>query len=99
MPSITSIMFQNHHTVIAYLYPYCSRSMKQGKAIRKPVRRGKAKMQNKAFHSLNILTTFGSARTLNQLIKSRATQCPARINGYGITDASHILGFFIDNVF
>jgi hypothetical protein len=49
-PSITSILFQTHHTVLAYLYPNCSRivhavypiciGMKQGKATRKPVQRG-----------------------------------------------------------
>jgi hypothetical protein len=39
--SITSTMCQNHHTVLAYLFPNCSRSMKQGKAIRSSVLRGK----------------------------------------------------------
>ena len=34
--SITSILFQNNHTVLAYLFPNCSRSMKQGMAICKP---------------------------------------------------------------
>jgi hypothetical protein len=48
--SITSTMCQNHHTVLAYLFPNCSRivpavypiciGMKQGKAIRSPVQMG-----------------------------------------------------------
>ena len=40
--SITSIMFLNHHTVLAYLFPIVPElfpSMKQGKTTQSPVRR------------------------------------------------------------
>jgi len=81
------------------LFPNCSRSMKQGKAISSSVLRIKVKKLKNSFASISIHSRFVSARMLNRLIMSRATQCPARINGYGITDASHILGFFIHNIF
>src|SRR4030042_4092680 len=52
-PAITSRMYQNHHTVLAYLYPNCSRiahevypiciGMKLGKAAPNPALRGRAK--------------------------------------------------------
>src|SRR4030066_1274251 len=70
------------------LFPNCSRSMKQGKAISSSVLRIKVKKLKNFFASISIHSRFVSARMLNQLIMSRATQCPARINGYGITDAS-----------
>jgi hypothetical protein len=67
-------------------------SMKQGKATRCPALRRKAKMLKNAFGYISIISTFGSAWTLNQLIKSRRTGVLYSTYGAKISSMSYMCG-------
>jgi hypothetical protein len=73
--SITSILFQNHHTVLAYLFPNCTRRVpdmhryEARKGDPQTCPEGESQNAENALAYFSILSMLGSARTLNQWLK------------------------------